>query len=75
MDFCCLLTFFKVRKNVQIRSRYNQVSHLTKETVWESDKNTRKYHIQESQEVSPFPTDDLKAARNRYGSMIKTNNK
>ena len=33
---------------------YNQVPHLIKNTVWESDKNTRKHHIQESQEVKPY---------------------
>ena len=36
-------------------------------------KKTRKHHIQESQEVSSFPTDDLKPARNRHGIMAKTN--
>ena len=35
--------------------------------VWEGEKNkTRKHHIQGSQEVSPFPTDDHKATRNRH---------
>ena len=34
--------------------------------VWESDKTTRKHHIQGSKEVSPFPTGDHKAARNRH---------
>ena len=28
--------------------------------MWESDKNSRKHHIQESQEVSPFPAGDHK---------------
>ena len=50
---------FKVRKKAKIRNRYNQVPQLTQDTVKESDKNTKKYHIQESQEVSPFPTGDL----------------
>ena len=32
--------------------------------VWEGDtKKTRKHHIQGSQEVSPFPTGDHKAAK------------
>ena len=52
----------KVRKKTKIRNRYNQVPHLTQDTVRESDKNTRKHHIQESQEVSPFPAGDHKAA-------------
>ena len=34
----------------------------THDTTWESDKNTIKHHIQESQEASPFPTGDHKAA-------------
>ena len=34
----------------------------------ESDKKTRKHHIQDSQEVSPFPAGDHKAARNRQTS-------
>ena len=38
---------------------------------WESDKKTRKHHIQKGQEVSPFPTGDNKGARNRHGSMAK----
>ena len=41
--------------------------------VWESDKYTRSHHIQESQEVSPFPAGYHKAARNRQYSMTKTN--
>ena len=56
-------------------NRYNQVTHLTKDTIWESDKNTRKHHIQESQEVRSFPTGNLKAASNRDGSMAKINTK
>ena len=30
--------------------------HLTQDTAWRSDKNTRKHHIQVIQEVSPFHT-------------------
>ena len=58
------------------RNPYNQITHLTQNTIRESDKNTRKRHIQESQEVSPFPTGDHKASRNRQDSMTgNTNNK
>ena len=39
------------------------------------DKNARKHHTQESQEVSPFPTGDHKAARNRLYSITETNMK
>ena len=28
--------------------------HLTRDTIWESDRNKRKHDTQESQEVSPF---------------------
>ena len=46
----------------KIRNQYNQVPHLTWDTIWESDKNSRKHHTQENQEVSPFPEGDHKAA-------------
>ena len=36
--------------------------------MWESDKNTRKHHIQESQEVSPFAAGDHKAATCQHSS-------
>ena len=66
---------FKVMKKAEIRKRYNQVSHLTQDTGWERDKNTAKRLIQESQEVSPFPAGDHKAARHRQleDNMAKTN--
>ena len=43
---------FKVGKMAKIRNQYNQVLHLTLDTIWEGDKNTIKHHILESQEVS-----------------------
>ena len=45
---------------------------MTQDTVWYgvvwkvTKKTTRKHHIQGTQEVSPFPTGDHKAARNRH---------
>ena len=57
-------------KKAKIRNRYNQVPHLTRDTIWESGKNTRKHHTQEIQEVSLFPAGDHKAARNRKDSII-----
>ena len=42
------------------------VPHLTKGTIWESDKRLRKFHPQESEVVSPFPTGDRKATINRH---------
>ena len=51
---CLVFEEYKVGKKAKIRNRYNQVPHLTRDTVWESGKYTRKHYIQESQEVSPF---------------------
>ena len=52
-----------VEMKAKIKNRYNQVQYLTRNTVWESDKNTRKHNSQESQEVNPFPADNHEAAR------------
>ena len=49
-----------------------RVPHQTQDTTWESEKNTRKHHTQDSQEVSPFPAGDHKAAMNRQESMPTT---
>ena len=57
-----VLNSSKVSKEAKIRNRYNHVPHLTQDTTRESDKNTIQHHTQESQEVSPFPTVDHKAA-------------
>ena len=67
--FCYILV--KVRKMSKVRNRYNQVPHLAQATMgkWQE----KKHHIQESQEVSPFPAGDHKAARNRQNSMTNTN--
>ena len=64
--------FIQVRKKAKIWNRYNKVPHLTQDTTWESDKNARKHHILESQEVSPFPAGDHKAAMIRQDSMTDT---
>ena len=45
----------KVRRAAKIRNQYNQVPHLTQDTIWESDKNTIKHHKQE-QTGQPFPS-------------------
>ena len=65
----------KVRKKAKIRNRYNRETHLSKDTTWESDKNTRKHHTQESQEVSTFPAGDHKAATNRKDIMTDRKHK
>ena len=62
----------KSERKAKVRNLYIQVPHLTRNTIWESDKNTSKHNIQESQEVSPFPLGDHKAARNIQDSITKT---
>ena len=49
-------------RKAKLWSRYNKVPYLTRNTIQE---NTRKHNIQESQEASPFPVGDHKAAKNR----------
>ena len=53
-------------------NRYNQITHLTQDTIWKSDKNTRKHHIRDSQEASPFPAGDQKATRNSMTDKHET---
>ena len=54
--------------------QYNQVPQLTQDTTWESNKN-RTNITNKSQEVSPFPAGDNKAAMNRRESMRNTRHK
>ena len=63
---------YKASKKAKIRNRNNQVPHITQATTRESDKITRKRHKQESQEVSPFPAGDQKAAMKRQESRTST---
>ena len=63
-----------VRKAAKIRKRYNQVPHLTQDTIWKSNKNTINI-TNKSQEVSPFPAGDHKAAMNRHESTRNTRHK
>ena len=55
---------FKVSKGEKIKSRYNQVPHLTQDTNWKVT-NSQLDTKNESQEVSPFPAGDHKAHMNR----------
>ena len=64
----------KVSKMAKIRKRYDQVTHLTQDTTWESDKNTINI-TNKRQEASPFPAGDHKAAMNRCESMTNTKHK
>ena len=45
----------KVERCAKIRNRYNQVSYLTKNTVWESVKTQETQHTRE-QRRQPFPS-------------------
>ena len=65
----------EVKKKAKIRNQYNQVPHLTRFTIWESDKTTSEHHPQESLEVCPFPAGDHNDERNRKDSIIKKNSK
>ena len=72
ISVCCMLLvylqcyygMYKVRKTARIRNRYYQVSHLSQNTKWESNKITINI-TNKIQEVSPFPSGDHKTAMNR----------
>ena len=66
-----MATLFKVKKAAKTRNRYNQVPYLTQDTTWESDKIQLNI-TNKSQELSPFPAGDHKAAMNRHESMKNT---
>ena len=55
----------KVSKGAKIRNRYNQVSHLTQDTIGKVT-NSQLDTTNESQAVSPFPTGGHKAHINRH---------
>ena len=59
-----LIRILKVSKGAKIRSRYNQVPHLTQDTNWKVT-NSQLDTTNESQEVSPFLASDHKAHINR----------
>ena len=69
--FCVIIFHSKVRKKARIRNRYNQVLHLSQDTKWERNKITKNI-TKKSQEVSPFPSGDHKAVKNRRESMTNT---
>ena len=62
---------YKVMKTEKIRNHYNQIPHLTKDTIWENDKTTRKHYMHRSQEVSFFSAGDHKVTRNIQDSMTE----
>ena len=66
---------FHGKRKAKIRNGYNQIPHLSQNTIWESDKNTRKCHIQMGQEVSSFPAGYHRVAMNRQASMTDMKHK
>ena len=68
-----VVCIFRKSKEGTDQESYNQLPHLIQDTIWETNKNTRKHHTQERQEVSPLPAADRKAATNRQDNIIKTN--
>ena len=79
--FTCILVslmikcVLKVRKKAKIKNLYDQAPHPTQGTTQESDKNTPKHHIQESQAASLFRAGDHKATMNRQENITKTKHK
>ena len=63
---------FKVRKKAKIRNRYNQVSHLTQNTIWEIDKIKRNHYMQESQESALFQQGTIRLQK-QTSQKAKTN--
>ena len=67
---------FRSKEKAKARNRYNQVPNLTRDAIWESDKNKESSHIREPR-GQPFskqvPTSSHKTARNRQDSIIKAN--
>ena len=58
-------------RKAKIRNLCNRVPSRTQNTIWESDLNSIIHNTQESQEVSLFPKEDHKAARNRQDSLTR----
>ena len=71
--FFPLLKCSKNRKTSRIRNRYNQAPHLSQNTKLESNKITT--ITNKSQDVSPSPSGNHKAATNRRESMTNTRQK
>ena len=67
---------YVIKRKAKIRNRFNQVPILTQDNTCENDYNTRKHHIQESQEAShSFPAGGHIAAMDGQDSMTDTKHK
>ena len=72
--YICMCLIYKSKEEGNIQDLYNQIPHLTQNTTWVSDENTRKHHIQESQEINPFRAGDHTPVVNRQDSMARNTN-
>ena len=70
----CVSKLYHGKKGGKDQEWYNQVPHLTQDTTWESDKNILNI-TNKSQEASPFPAGDSKAAMKRRQSQTNTRQK
>ena len=57
-----------LRKAAKIRNGFNQVPCLTRDTTWESDKNTIKHHKQEPRDIN---NTNYPQKKYRLGSVSK----
>ena len=64
----------KVRIEAKIRNQYNQVTHLTLDTTWKSDKNTIRHHKQATR-GQPFPSRWPQGSNKQTRKHDKYNNK
>ena len=64
----------KVSKGAKIRNQYNQVPHLTQESIGKVT-NSQLDTTNKSQEISPFPAGDHKAHINRHTQSLFSQNK
>ena len=62
----------EVSKGAKIRNRYNQVPHLTQDTIGKVI-NSQIVTTNESEEVNPFPAGDHKAHINRRAQRHSNN--
>ena len=70
-----ILAYFLTLFSKEGKDQESIQSRMTRDTTWESDKNTINHHKQECQEVSPFPAGDHKDAMNRQENKTNTKHK
>ena len=50
----CLLADFKVKRKAKIRNGYNQESHLTRDSIWETEEHTQENTTHKRDKMSVF---------------------